>query len=453
LKDTHSLDSEKKYVRLLCYGCQMNVSEAERMLGVLSAHGYEPTGDMKKADVVILHTCCVRESAEKKIMGKIGELKRLKKERPQLVVGVTGCMAQKEGERMFHKARHIDFILGANQAHEIARIVEATEKARSHTAWLSGEADEIPGALPAKRSSGFAAWIPIMYGCNNFCTYCIVPYVRGRERSRAPEDVLAEVRAAVADGCREITLLGQNVNSYGKDTKKTSFAALLKAVDKVAGVERIRYMTSHPRDLSDEVIDVIQNSRHICKHFHLPVQYGSDDVLKAMNRGYTVEDYRRIAAKVRAAAPDCSLTTDLIVGFPGETEEDFQRTLSFLKEIRYDAAYTFLYSRRSGTPAAEMKDQVPEAVKKTRLQRLMDVQNEISFEINRKLEGKTVEVMVESASKTDENVLSGRTGTNKIVLWEKQGFEKAGDLCQIKITRAQTWVLKGEFAADLTQSS
>jgi tRNA-2-methylthio-N6-dimethylallyladenosine synthase len=423
----------------------MNVSEAERMMSVLAERGYDSVDDMAAADLIILHTCCVRENAEKKIMGKIGELKRLKREKPDLIIGVTGCMAQKEGDNIFKKARHVDFVMGTNQVHEIGNIVDEVKASKGHIVWQSGDCDEIPNFMPSKRAVGFAAWIPIMYGCNNFCTYCIVPYVRGRERSRRADDIASEIRAAVAAGFKEFTLLGQNVNSYGKDTKEMTFAELLTELDKIEGVERIRYMTSHPRDMGDDVIDAIKNSRHVCTHFHLPVQYGSDRILKAMNRGYTVDYYRELVKKVRAAVPNASLTTDLIVGFPGETDEDFQKTLEFLKEIRYDAAYTFIYSKRSGTPAAEMAGQVPEDVKKARLQELMEVQNEISLAINKSLEGKVVEVMVEGESKTDENVLSGRTGTNKIVLWQRSGEEKAGDLLKVRITHAQTWVLKGEL--------
>jgi len=285
-----------------------------------------------------------------------------------------------------------------------------------------------------------------MYGCNNFCTYCIVPYVRGRERSRELAEVVREVEEVAAKGFKEVTLLGQNVNSYGKDTNGSDFADLLAAVDKVKGIERVRYMTSHPRDLSDKAIEVIRNSAHICKHFHLPVQYGSDKLLKAMNRGYTTDYYRELVKKIRTAVPDASITTDLIVGFPGETAADFQQMLDFLREIRYDAAYTFLYSKRSGTPAAEMEDQVPQEVKKARLQELMDLQNSISLEINEGLKGQNLEVLVEGPSRTDANVWSGRTSTNKIVLWEKSGSEQAGDLVQVEITQPQTWVLKGRLA-------
>jgi tRNA-2-methylthio-N6-dimethylallyladenosine synthase len=282
-----------------------------------------------------------------------------------------------------------------------------------------------------------------MYGCNNFCTYCIVPYVRGRERSRLPEDIVREVEQAVKAGYKEVTLLGQNVNSYGKDHKQADFAELLAMVDKVEGIERVRFMTSHPKDLSDKVIETMAQGKHLCEHIHLPVQHGSSKILKAMNRVYTAEAYKDLVKRIRAAIPEVSLTTDLIVGFPGETEEDFEELLAFLKEIRYDAAYTFIYSKRSGTPAAEMAEQVPEDVKKARLQKLMEVQNEISLEINKSLQGKTMEVMVEGPSKNDETVWMGHTRSNKIVLFP-HGQEKEGDFVQVKITSPQTWVLKGE---------
>jgi len=285
-----------------------------------------------------------------------------------------------------------------------------------------------------------------MYGCNNFCTYCIVPYVRGRERSRPLNDIVAEVRQLGADGFKEITLLGQNVNSYGKDNEsQADFADLLQAIDQIDTITRIRYMTSHPRDMNDKVIETIMRSQKICEHFHLPVQAGSDYILERMNRGYNTEYYRQLVSKIREAIPGASLTTDIIVGFPGETEENFLETLEFVKSIRYDAAYTFLYSQRSGTPAAKYADQVSLPVKKARLQQLMAVQNEISLEINRQYVGKTVEVLVEGPSKNDERKLMGRTRTNKIVLWEKTGQEVAGGLVNIQIDTAQTWILKGRL--------
>ena len=436
---------ERKYCKLIVYGCQGNVSDGERMAGQLRAIGYEQTEDMEQADLILINTCCVRETAEDKVYGKIGEIKSLKRKKPELIFGIAGCMAQKEGEALIKRAPHIDFVLGTSKVHALTQTVRRVEAERQHVVDVNLTETELPdeGEAPVLRGGRLSAWVPIMYGCNNFCTYCIVPYVRGRERSRLPEDIVREVEQAVADGYKEVTLLGQNVNSYGKDHKQADFAELLSMVDKVEGIERVRFMTSHPKDLSDKVIEVIRDGKHLCEHIHLPVQHGSNKILKAMNRVYTAEAYKDLVKRIRAAIPEVSLTTDLIVGFPGETEEDFEELLTFLKEIRYDAAYTFIYSKRSGTPAAEMAEQVPEDVKKARLQKLMEVQNEISLEINKSLQGKTMEVMVEGPSKNDETVWMGHTRSNKIVLFP-HGAEKEGDFVQVKITSPQTWVLKGE---------
>ena len=437
---------QKKRAFIGVYGCQMNFSDAERMEGQLATLGYERTEDMARADLILLNTCCVRETAEDKVYGKIGEIKHIKRANPALIFGITGCMAQKEGEALIRRAPHIDFVLGTNKVHELKATVRQLESARRGPVVdvLLGDAP-LPENVPIERTGRLSAWVPIMYGCNNFCTYCIVPYVRGREHSRRPEDVVREVEEAAAQGFKEITLLGQNVNSYGKDHKLASFAELLLMVDAVKGVERVRYMTSHPKDLSDAVIDAVRQGRHICPHFHLPVQHGSDRILRAMNRVYRKDAYRSLVERIRAAVPDASLTTDLIVGFPGETEEDFGELLDFLREIRYDAAYTFLYSKRSGTPAATMEAQVEDSVKKERLHRLMEVQNEISLEKNAALKGTVQEVLAEGPSRTDEDVWTGRTGTNKIVLWRKKGQETEGDIVRVRITQPQTWVLKGEI--------
>ena len=437
---------QKKRAFIGVYGCQMNISDAERMEGQLATLGYERTEDMARADLILLNTCCVRETAEDKVYGKIGEIKHIKRANPALIFGITGCMAQKEGEALIRRAPHIDFVLGTNKVHELKATVRRLESARRGPVVdvLLGDAP-LPENVPIERTGRLSAWVPIMYGCNNFCTYCIVPYVRGREHSRRPEDVVREVEEAAAQGFKEITLLGQNVNSYGRDHKLASFAELLLMVDAVKGVERVRYMTSHPKDLSDAVIDAVRQGRHICPHFHLPVQHGSDRILRAMNRVYRKDAYRSLVERIRAAVPDASLTTDLIVGFPSETEEDFGELLDFLREIRYDAAYTFLYSKRSGTPAATMEAQVEDSVKKERLHRLMEVQNEISLEKNAALKGTVQEVLAEGPSRTDEDVWTGRTGTNKIVLWRKKGQETEGDIVRVRITQPQTWVLKGEL--------
>lgn len=436
---------KRAYVR--SFGCQMNQSDTERMLGQLESIGYEKTEDIEQADLILMNTCCVRESAEDRVYGQIGEIKHLKERKPALIFGIAGCMAQKEGERLRKRAPHIDFVLGTNKVHELKDIVEEIERKHDKIVATRLTGTELPdeyGEAPVAREGKLSAWVPVMYGCNNFCTYCIVPYVRGRERSRLPQDVLREVEQAADQGYKEVTLLGQNVNSYGKDHRLADFADLLRAVDAVPGIERVRFMTSHPKDLSDKLIQVIAQGKHICEHIHLPVQYGSDKILQAMHRIYTVESYRSLVGRIRAAIPGVALTTDLIVGFPGETEEDFQAMLDFLREIRYDSAYTFLYSKRSGTPAAEMADQVPEELKHDRLKRLMAVQNEISREINDGYLGRVVEVMAEGPSKNDAAVWQGRTRTDKLVLFP-HGAETPGDFVSVKITQPQTWVLKGKL--------
>ncbi len=430
-----------KKLKILTYGCQMNVADSERMAGLLNQIGYTLTDDTDAADLILINTCCVRATAEDKVFGQIGRFKTLKRQKPSLILGVAGCMAQKEGENLIKRAPHVDFVLGTGQSSEVARVVESLELERKHFVDVSNVSGDIPSEVFPLRGGQVSTFIPIMYGCNNFCTYCIVPYVRGRERSRKPEEIFAEVNQAVAEGFKEITLLGQNVNSYSGGM---TFAELLTGVDKIAGVERLRFMTSHPKDLSDELIAAIAGGKNICEHIHLPVQYGSDKILKRMNRVYTVDKYLKLVEKIRAAIPDVSLTTDLIVGFPGETDEDFQETLEFLRAVKFDAAFTFIYSRRSGTPAAIFPAQIDDETKHRRLDELMKVQNAISLEKNLAMVGSTVEVLVEGASKTDEKIFTGRTRSNKLILFE-HGDEHAGDLVNVKITQAQTWLLKGDI--------
>jgi len=439
LKFYDTMRGMDKKLKLLTYGCQMNVADSERMAGLLKKIGYTLTDDSEAADLILINTCCVRETAEDKVFGQIGRFKALKKQKPALILGVAGCMAQKEGENLIKRAPHVDFVLGTGQSSEVARVVQSLERERKHLVDTANVSGEIPTEVFPLRGGKVSTFVPIMYGCNNFCTYCIVPYVRGRERSRKPEEIFGEVRQAVAEGFKEITLLGQNVNSYSGGV---TFAELLSAVDKIDGVERLRFMTSHPKDLSDELIAAIASGKNICEHIHLPVQYGSDKILKRMNRVYTVEKYLRLVEKIRAAIPNVSLTTDLIVGFPGETEEDFQETLNFIRAVKFDAAFTFIYSKRSGTPAAIFPNQIDDATKHRRLQELMKVQNEISLAKNLALKNSVVEVLVEGASKTDDKIFMGRTRSNKLVLFA-HGDEQAGELVNIKITQAQTWLLKG----------
>ena len=428
-------------MKLLTYGCQMNVADSERMAGLLRQIGYSLTEDFDDADLILINTCCVRATAEDKVFGQIGRFKALKKIKPTLIIGVTGCMAQKEGANLIKRAPHVDFVLGTGQSSEIALVVQSFELERKHFVDISNLSGDIPSEVFPLRGGSVSTFVPIMYGCNNFCTYCIVPYVRGRERSRKPEEIFAEVRQAVAEGFKEITLLGQNVNSYAGGM---TFAELLSRADKISGVERLRFMTSHPKDLSDELIAAIANGQHICEHIHLPVQYGNDEILRRMNRVYTVEKYLRLVEKIRAEIPNVSLTTDLIVGFPGETDENFSETLNFLRTVEFDAAFTFIYSKRSGTPAATFKNQIDDETKHQRLDELMKVQNDISLAKNSALVDSVVEVLVEGASKTDEKIFTGRTRSNKLVLFN-HGDERAGDIVRVKITHAQTFLLKGDI--------
>ncbi len=431
-----------KKLKILTYGCQMNVADSERMAGLLKEIGYTLTDDFDEADLLLINTCCVRETAEDKAFGKIGELKRLKVKKPSLIFGVTGCMAQKEGENLIKRAPHLDFVLGTGQINEIAKVVEGIETLHGQVVDVSNVGGKINiEKISPIRAGQVSTFVPIMYGCDNFCTYCIVPHVRGRERSRSEEEILAEIRGAVDSGFKEVTLLGQNVNSYGKDIGKT-FSGLLTAANEISGLQRLRFMTSHPKDLSDEVIDAIASGEKICEHIHLPVQHGSDKILKKMNRVYTAEKYLRLVEKIRAKIPEISLTTDLIVGFPGETEEDFRELINLIREVKFDAAFTFIYSKRSGTPAATFPDQIDDETKHRRIEELIKVQDEISLEKNLALKDKIFDILVEGESKTDKNIFTGRTRTNKLVLF-KHGNEKPGDLIKVKITQPQTWLLKG----------
>lgn len=436
---------ENKFYFLLTYGCQMNESDSERYAGQLESLGYRRTEDMDMADVILLNTCCVRETAEGKILGKIGELKHVKQHNPNLIIAVTGCMAQEWQDRLFERAPHIDLVIGTHNIHKLIELIRERQATSGH--YL--EADMTMPAfhdLPTKRFQKFFAWVPIMNGCNKFCTYCIVPYVRGREVSRPIADIVREIEEIAKEGYKEITLLGQNVNSYGLDLKDgTDFSALLQAVDRIDGIERVRYMTSHPKDMTFAMIDAIADSKKVVNHMHLPIQSGSDELLKKMNRGYTVDQYMELVEYARKRIPDLVLTTDIIVGFPGETEEMFCQTLDLLKRVQYDMAYTFIYSPRTGTPAAKMEHQIPQEEKSRRLQRLMDVQNVYSLQLNQAMEHKEYEVIVEGPTKNDENHWFGRTTGNKMIIWEHDGSAAVGDTVKVAVDKGQTWVLKGHL--------
>ena len=439
-----NLMQEKTYC-LINYGCQMNESDTEHYAGQLEELGYKAVSDYHGADVILVNTCCVRESAEKKIAGKIGELKAEKKRNPEGVICVAGCMAQKDGEKLQKKHPQVDLLLGTAYVNDFKQLLLdflADRKGIAYTD-LTIHQSEFEGHRV--RQSSFAAWIPIMYGCNNFCTYCIVPYVRGRERSRSIENIVEEIEAAVKEGYKEFTLLGQNVNSYGKDLgDKEAFAKLLRRVNEIPGVERIHYMTSHPRDMSEEVIKAVAECEHVCENFHVPFQAGSSEILRRMNRGYTKEKYLELIKLIRKYVPDAAITTDIIVGFPGETEEDFAETLDVVEQVGFTSAFTFIYSKRSGTPAAKMDNQVPLPVKKERLNRLMALQNAKSVACHEQLIGKTVEVLAEGPSK-QADVWTGRSRTGVLVLWPVEGKAyTVGQKVNVLIDTAQTWLVKGK---------
>ena len=422
----------------------MNERDSETIAGILVGLGYERAASEKTADLIIFNTCCVRETAERKAYGRLNALKRLKRKNPALLIGVGGCMAQKDRERVLSSAAHVDFVFGTHNIQELPEILQEAIMAREPIVQVWEEARGIK-ELPSQRAKGVSAYVTITHGCTNYCSYCIVPYVRGRELSRRPEDIISEVGQLMGKGYREITLLGQNVNTYGRDLGGNfTFARLLRDINGVAGLQRLRYTTSHPRDFSPAIIEAVRDCDKVCEHFHLPLQAGSNLILKKMNRGYTREEYLQLIGKVRELVPDSSITTDIIVGFPGETEEDFAATLDMIRRVRFDNAFTFIFSPRSGTPAAVMPGQVPLAIKKERLNRLMTLQDRISRDKNEKLRGKEVEVLVEGTSKKREDILTGRTRTNKLVLFTGTR-EIIGKMVQVKITRPQTWNLYGEL--------
>jgi len=427
------------------FGCQMNENDSERLAGMLTEMGYTYTDKMEESDLIIYNTCCVRENAELKVYGHLGSLKGLKKVKPELVIAVCGCMMQQPEvvEEIRKKYRHVDLVFGTHNLYKFPELLYSVLDTHNNVIDVWDCDGVIAEDIPTRRENDIKAWVTIMYGCNNFCSYCIVPYVRGRERSRRPEVILNEIRQLGEQGFKEITLLGQNVNSYGKDLgDEFSFAKLLREVNEIEGIERIRFMTSHPKDLSDDLIAAMRDCDKVCEHLHLPIQAGSTEVLKKMNRKYTKDQYMELVERLRKEIPDISITTDIIVGFPGETDEDFEETIDVVKRVRYDMAYTFLYSKRTGTPAAKSSDQIPEDVKKQRFDRLLELQNRISREINAKMLGQVVEVLVEGLSKTNEKMYTGRTRTNKIVNF--QGNEEmVGKMVRIKIDKVQTWSLEG----------
>ena len=406
------------YFCVVTFGCQMNARDSEKLEGILEQAGYHKTEEEEQADFVIYNTCTVRENANLRVYGRLGYLHSLRKKNPELKIALCGCMMQEEEvvAKIKKSYRFVNLIFGTHNLYKFAELLYGMLCADRMIVDTWKDTKEIVEELPVDRKYSFKSGVNIMFGCNNFCSYCIVPYVRGREKSRQPEDIIKEIRHLVADGVVEVMLLGQNVNSYGKNLETpVSFAALLEQVAQIDGLKRIRFMTSHPKDLSDELIDVMARYPKICRHIHLPLQSGSSRVLKVMNRRYTKEQYLALTEKIRQAIPDISLTTDIIVGFPGETEEDFKETLDVVRRVRYDSAFTFIYSKRTGTPAAAMENQVDEAVVKERFDRLLTLVQDISREECSRFEGRTMDVLVEGVNEQDEHLVTGRLGNNLLV--------------------------------------
>lgn len=399
------------------FGCQMNFKDSEKLNGILEDIGYVKA-DTEKADFVYYNTCTVRENANVRVYGRLGALKNYKKKNPEMVIAMCGCMMQEpeEQEKVKTTFKFVDVVFGTHNIFKLAELLYECLSGRKRVFDVWEKTDQIIEDLPSDRKFGFKAGVNIMFGCNNFCSYCIVPYVRGRERSRKPEDIVAEVKKLASEGVVEVMLLGQNVNSYGKNLENPiSFAKLLTMVEEVEGIERIRFMTSHPKDLSDDLIQAMADCEKVCSHLHLPLQSGSSRILKKMNRHYTKEDYLLLVKKIREKLPEIALTTDIIVGFPGETEEDFEETLDVVSKVRYDSAYTFIYSKRSGTPAASMEDQVPEDVVKERFAKLLKVVQTISAERTNEKLGMTEPVLIEQVNEQDESLVTGRLSNNAVV--------------------------------------
>lgn len=445
-------EGRKFYIRT--FGCQMNEHDTEVMSGIFLGLGYEETDSVEDANVILLNTCAVRENAENKVFGELGHLKHLKLQRPDLLLGVCGCMSQEESvvNKILQTYQHVDMIFGTHNIHRLPNILHEAYMSKEMVVEVWSKEGDVIENLPKVRRGDIKAWVNIMYGCDKFCTYCIVPYTRGKERSRRPEEIIQEVRALAAKGYQEITLLGQNVNAYGKDLEGMNYG-LGDLMDEIRTIDipRIRFTTSHPRDFDDHLIEVLGKRGNLMDHIHLPVQSGSNEVLKIMARKYTREQYLELVRKIKAVIPDVALTTDIIVGYPNETDEQFEETMSLYREVGYEAAYTFIYSPREGTPAADMVDNVPMEVKKERLQRLNALVNECSAEAMKKYQDQVVEVLVEGESKNNPNVLAGYTSKSKLVNFV--GPKTAiGKIVKVKITDAKTWSLNGEMVEEMNLS-
>lgn len=429
------------------FGCQMNARDSEKLIGILEQIGYVKK-ETEDADFVIYNTCTVRENANNKVYGRLGYLHSQKNKNPDMMIGLCGCMMQEPEvvEKIRTSYRFVDLVFGTHNIYKFAELIVAAFESKGMIVDIWKDTDKIVEDLPVERKYTFKSGVNIMFGCNNFCSYCIVPYVRGRERSRDPKDIIREIERLVADGVVEVMLLGQNVNSYGKNLEHPmTFAQLLEEVEKIDGLERIRFMTSHPKDLSDELIEVLGKSKKICKHLHLPLQSGSSRILKEMNRHYTKEQYLELVKKIRAAVPDIALTTDIIVGFPGETEEDFLETMEVVKEVQYDSAFTFIYSKRTGTPAATKEDQVSPEVVKDRFDRLLHVVQEIGSQKAGALQGTVQKVLIEEINAQDEHLVTGRLSNNSVV-HVPGGADLIGKIVNVSLDECKGFYYLGTLA-------
>mgnify|MGYP004663984509 CR=1 FL=1 len=427
------------------FGCQMNARDSEKLVGILDEVGYTEVED-ENADFVIYNTCTVRENANQRVYGRLGYLHSIKKKKPHMMIALCGCMMQEAQvvEKLKKSYSFVNLIFGTHNIYKFSELIVTALESDRMVIDIWKDTDKIVEDLPSERKYAFKSGVNIMFGCNNFCSYCIVPYVRGRERSRNLKDIVREIEKLVEDGVKEVMLLGQNVNSYGKNLEEpVTFAQLLKEIEKIEGLERIRFMTSHPKDLSDELIEVMKDSKKICRHLHLPLQSGSSRILKIMNRHYDKERYLTLVEKIKTAMPDISLTTDIIVGFPGETEEDFLETMDVVKKVRFDSAFTFLYSKRTGTPAAVMENQIPPEVSSNRFQRLLDLQTEISHEINASYVGKTTTALFDDECDAGEGYISGRSFENLVVRVPRE--QAPAGFARVYLKESLGWALDGEI--------
>lgn len=428
------------------FGCQMNARDSEKLLGILEEIGYTPT-DSEEADIVVYNTCTVRENANLRVYGRLGQLSKIKEKNPHMVIALCGCMMQEPDvvEKIRKSYKFVDVIFGTFNIFKIAELLYTHWQQAGQIIDIWDSTKDVVEELPTQRKFPFKSGVNIMYGCNNFCSYCIVPYVRGREKSREPKEIVREIERLVDDGVKEVMLLGQNVNSYGNTFEEPfSFAQLLREIEKIDGLERIRFMTPHPKDFSDDLIEVMRTSNKVCNHIHLPLQSGSSRILKLMNRKYTKEHYLELVDKIRDRLPDVSITTDIIVGFPGETEEDFEDTLDVVRKVKYDSAYTFIYSKRTGTPAAKMENQVPEDVVKDRFNRLLATINEVSHTISARYEGQSAKALVECINDHDSSLVTGRLTNNMLVHFP--GDESLiGNIVDVKLTECKGFYYMGEM--------